>query len=363
MGEKEKMNEKILAINPGSTSTKIAVFDGEVCIFSFNLSHSIDELSKLSGFEEQYEYRKKMILNELAKAGIEVSSLAAIVGRGGLLRPIPSGVYAVTDAMKKDLNKGWLDSKHPANLAALIADDMVHSIPGARAFIADPPVVDEMDEIAKLSGHPKLRRKSILHALNQKAIARKHSEATGIPYEDMNLIVAHLGGGISVGAHRKGLIVDVNNVLDGDGPFSPERSGGLPVGDMVKLCFSGELTQEEIRKMIVGRGGIIAYLGTNDAREVEQRISNGDSDAAIVYDAMIYQVAKDIGAMFTVLHGDVDAILITGGIAHSEMVIGKLKARIEKLASVFIYPGEDEMSALAMNGLMALRGKAVVHDY
>lgn len=357
------MKEKILAINPGSTSTKIAVFCGEECIFTANLSHGIDELSQISGFEGQYEYRKKVILDELSKANIEISGLQAIVGRGGLLRPIPSGVYAVTDAMKKDLNKGWLDSKHPANLAALIADDIVRTIPGARAFIADPPVVDEMDEIAKLTGHPRLRRKSILHALNQKAIARKHSKAVGVPYEEMNLIVAHLGGGISVGAHRKGLIVDVNNVLDGDGPFSPERSGGLPVGDMVKLCFSGEMTQEEIRKMIVGRGGIIAYLGTNSAREVEERISTGDRDAELVYDAMIYQVAKEIGAMFTVLHGDVDAILVTGGIANSAMVVDKLKSRIEKLSEVFVYPGEDEMSALAMNGLMALRGEVAVQDY
>ena len=357
------MEEKILAINPGSTSTKIAVFSGEENIFTANLSHSVDELSGLAGFKEQYEYRKKVILDELAKAGIDITGLKAIVGRGGLLRPIPSGVYAVTDAMKKDLKKGWEESKHAANLAALIADDMVQTIPGARAFIADPPVVDEMEDVAKLTGHPRFRRKSIFHALNQKAIARKHADAAGKPYEEMNIIVAHMGGGVSVGAHKKGLIVDVNNALDGDGPFSPERSGGLPVGDMVKLCFSGEMNQDEIKRMIVGKGGITAYLGTNDAREVEQMISDGDTQAELVYDGMIYQVAKDIGAMFTVLNGDVDAILITGGIAHSTLVIDRLKSRVGKLAEVFVYPGEDEMSALAMNGLMVLKGSAVVGDY
>ncbi|HON77796.1 MAG TPA: butyrate kinase [Spirochaetota bacterium] len=357
------MKEKILAINPGSTSTKIAVFAGDENIFTSNLSHSVDELSGLTGFEGQYEYRKKVILDELNKAGIDISDLQAIVGRGGLLRPIPSGVYAVTDAMKEDLKKGWEESKHAANLAALIADEMVRTIPGARAFIADPPVVDEMEDVAKLTGHPKFRRKSIFHALNQKAIARKHADAVGTPYEEMNLIVAHLGGGVSVGAHKKGLIVDVNNALDGDGPFSPERSGGLPVGDMVKLCFSGEMSRDEIKRMIVGKGGITAYLGTNDAREVEKMISEGDAQAELVYNAMIYQVAKDIGAMCTVLSGDVDAVLITGGIAHSQLVIERLKARVEKLAQVYVYPGEDEMSALAMNGLMVLRGKAVVQDY
>lgn len=357
------MNEKILAINPGSTSSKIAVFNGEECIFTINISHSVEELSKLQNYEDQYEFRKKIIIDELIKAGITIDDIKLIVGRGGSLKPLPSGVYSINESMRADLKLGWEDSKHGANLAGFIVEEMSKDIPGSQGMIADPPVVDELDDIARLTGHPDFSKRTVFHALNQKAIARKHSKEKGLIYEDLNLIVAHLGGGISIGAHKKGRIVDVNNCLDGDGPFSPERSGSLPVGDLVKLCFSGKVTYDEVRKKLVGQGGMIAYLGTNNVREVEKRISEGDKKAELVFEAMIYQISKDIGAMFTVLKGEVDAILLTGGIAYSAKVVELIKERTGKLAEIYVYPGEDEMGALAMNALMVLRKEARLKEY
>jgi butyrate kinase len=357
------MNEKILTINPGSTSSKIAVFNGEECIFTKNISHSVEELSNLQNYEDQYEFRKKIIIQELDKAGISINDIKIIVGRGGVIKPLPSGVYAINDAMKEDLKKGWEVSKHGANLAGFIVEEMSKNIPGSQAIIADPPIVDELDDVARLTGHPDFSKRTIFHALNQKAISRKHANEKGLVYEDLNLIVAHMGGGISIGAHRKGRVVDVNNCLDGDGPFSPERSGSLPVVDIVKLCFSGTVTHEEVRKKLVGQGGMIAYLGTNDAREVEQMISEGNKKAELVYEAMIYQVSKDIGAMFTVLKGEVDAILLTGGIAFSSRVVERIRERTGKLAEIYVYPGEDEMGALAMNGLMVLRNQVKIKEY
>ena len=357
------MNEKILAINPGSTSSKIAVFNGEECIFTTNISHSVDELSKLQNYEDQYEFRKKVITDELVKAGISIDDIKIIVGRGGVIKPLPSGVYSINEAMKADLKKGWEASKHGANLAGFIAEEMSKNIPGSQAMIADPPIVDELDDVARLTGHPDFSKRTIFHALNQKAKSRKFANGKGLVYENLNLIVAHMGGGISIGAHRKGRVVDVNNCLDGDGPFSPERSGSLPVGDIVKLCFSGTITHEEVRKKLVGQGGMIAYLGTNDAREVEKMISEGNKKAELVYEAMIYQVSKDIGAMFTVLKGEVDAILLTGGIAYSSRVVERIRERTGKLAEIYVYPGEDEMGALAMNGLMVLRNQVKIKEY
>ena len=357
------MNEKILVINPGSTSSKIAVFNGEECIFTTNISHSIEELSKLQNYEDQYEFRKKLIKNELLKMDIAIDDIKVIVGRGGSLKPLPSGVYSINEAMRIDLKDGWEDSKHGANLAGFIVEEMSKEIPGSQGMVADPPVVDELDDVARLTGHPDFSKRTVFHALNQKAIARKHAKEKGLVYENLNLIVAHLGGGISIGAHRKGRIVDVNNCLDGDGPFSPERSGSLPVGDLAKLCFSGTVTYDEVRKKLVGQGGMIAYLGTNDVREVEQMISKGNKKAELVYEAMIYQVSKDIGAMFTVLKGEVDAILLTGGIVYSSKVVDRIRERTGKLAEIYIYPGEDEMGALAMNGLMVLRKEVQLKEY
>ena len=352
----------ILAINPGSTSTKIGVFQGQELLLEKTIRHSSEELSPFKRITDQYDFRKGTILRELAHAGIDVSAIQVVMGRGGLIKPLPSGVYEVNDQMEEDLRAGLL-GEHASNLGGLIARDIARSIPGARAYIADPVVVDELEDVARISGHPLFERKSIFHALNQKAIARLHAEKIGKSYEELSLIVAHLGGGISVGAHYKGRVIDVNQALDGEGPFSPERSGTLPVGDLVKLCFSGKYTLEEVKKMITGKGGYVAYLGTNNAQEVEQRVASGDAKAKLVRDAMVYQVAKEIGALSTVLKGQVDGILITGGIAYSETFTRDLIERIKHLGPVFIYPGEDELRALAYNGLRVLQGKVSPREY
>jgi butyrate kinase len=352
----------ILAINPGSTSTKIGVFRESENIFEKTIRHSAELIGKYEKITDQYGFRKAVIIEELDAAGIDLKKIRVIMGRGGLIKPVRSGVYEVNDRMKGDLEIGVL-GQHASNLGGLIAADLASSLPGARAFIADPVVVDEMDDVARLSGHPEFERMSIFHALNQKAIARLHGERIGKNYADLNLIVAHLGGGISVGAHRKGRVVDVNQALDGDGPFSPERSGSLPAGALVKLCFSGRYGQDEIKKMITGKGGYVAYLGTNNAAEVEDRAAAGDGKARLVRDAMIYQVAKEIGAMSTVLEGDVDGILLTGGIAYAVGIVDDLSRRVKHLGPVFIYPGEDELRALAYNGLRVLQGKAEVSEY
>ncbi len=354
---------RILAINPGSTSTKIAVYEGESPLFIKNIKHATEELSGFTDMADQYHFRKEIILRELAAAGIEPSSLAAIVGRGGLLKPISSGVYRINESVIRDLRKGLKISQHASNLAGLIVDDITRGLPGTAAYIADPPVVDEMDDVARITGHPLFERKSRFHALNQKAVARKHAKAVGRRYEEINLIVAHMGGGISVGAHRRGMIVDVNDSLDGEGPFTPERSGTLPAGELAALCFSGAYTHDEVKKMLTGKGGLTAYLGTNDAREVEERISAGDDRARLIMDAMIYQVSKEIGAMFTVLKGNADAIILTGGIAYNNRTNDAIIERVGKLAPVSIYPGEDEMEALALNGLMVVRGEITAKEY
>lgn len=347
---------RILAINPGSTSTKIAVFHGSKELFLKNIKHSSEDLAGFKVITDQYEFRKNIILEELKSAGIDINELKAVVGRGGLVKPIPSGIYEVNEPMKADLRKGLL-GQHASNLGGLIADDIAKSIPDAKAYIADPVVVDEMDEIARVAGHPKFERISIFHALNQKAVARAHAKSISRNYDDLNLIVAHLGGGISVGAHLKGKVVDVNNALDGDGPFSPERTGSLPVGQVIKLCFSGEYKIDEIKKMVTGKGGFVAYLDTNDAYKVELAALAGDEKAKLIHDAMAYQVAKEIGAMSAVLKGEVDGIILTGGIAYGKPFVEYVKERVSHISEVFVYPGEDEMRALSSNGLMVLNGE------
>jgi len=353
---------KILVVNPGSTSTKIAIYENNELLFLKNVRHSAEELAKFDKIIDQYEFRKNIILQELKEAHIELDEITGIVGRGGLLKPVKSGVYEVNARLKEDLGKGIL-GEHASNLGGLIADDIAKTLPQAKAYIADPVVVDELKNIARVSGHPNFERLSIFHALNQKVIARTHALSIGKNYEDMNLIVVHLGGGISVGAHEKGKVVDVNQALDGEGPFSPERSGTLPIGQMAKLCFSGKYTQEEILEMINGNGGFVAYLGTNNAYEVEQRIKDGDEKAQLIQSAMAYQVAKEIGAMGAVLKGEVDGILLTGGIAYNKDFVNEIKERVIHLGPVGVYPGEDEMKALAMNALMVLRGEVECIEY
>jgi len=353
---------RILAINPGSTSTKIAVYRNNKSVFLKNIKHSSEELKVFPKIADQFEFRKEIILKELKEADIKIDEISAVVGRGGLIKPIESGVYEVNEQMKEDI-KNCIMGEHACNLGALIADNIAKTIPNARAFIADPVVVDEMEDVARVSGHPLFKRLSIFHALNQKAISRIHAKSLDKKYEELNLIVAHLGGGITVGAHKLGKVIDVNNGLDGEGPFSPERSGTLPAGQLAKLCFSGEYTHEEVKKLITGQGGLVAHAGTNDAYEVEMKAKAGDPKAKLLQNAMAYNIGKTIGAFSTVLKGKVDAILLTGGIAHNPDLVAYIKEMVEFIAPVVVYPGEDEMAALAMNGLMALNGEVPLKIY
>ncbi len=353
---------KILVINPGSTSTKIAVFENTKVLLVKTLRHSSEELKPFKTIADQYEFRKNIILDELKNSGFDIVCLDAIVGRGGLLKPILSGVYEVNDRMKEDLKIG-VQGQHASNLGGLIADEIAKMTPKAKAYIADPVVVDELSDVARVTGHPVFKRISIFHALNQKAIARTHARAIGRPYEELNFVVAHLGGGISIGAHYKGQVIDVNNALDGAGPMSPERSGSIPAGQLAELCFSGKYTLEQVKKMINGEGGLMAHLGTNQAYEVQKMAEQGNAKARLIEDAMCYQIAKWIGSMATVLKGEVHGILITGGIANSKYLCNYVREMVSYIAPVFIYPGEDEMGALATNGLMALQGEVIPKVY
>jgi len=353
---------RILAINPGSTSTKIAVYEGTNPLFIQTIRHTTEELAPYDVITKQFGFRKDLILKQIADADIDINTISVMMGRGGLLKPVESGIIAVNDKMRHDLEL-CVYGEHASNLGGLIAWDIAQSIPNAKAYITNPVVVDEFDDLARLSGHPLLPRRSIFHALNQKAVARQHAKSIMRKYEDLNLIVVHLGGGITVGAHKHGRVVDVNQGLDGDGPYSPERTGTLPVGDLVRLCYSGKFTEKEVLKMIKGEGGLVAYLGTNSAYEVEQRAQKGDAQAKYIYDGMAYQVAKEVGSMAAVLHGDIDGILITGGIAHDKYFVNQIISYIHRFAPVHVYPGEDEMKALASNGLRAATGEAQIKEY
>jgi butyrate kinase len=353
------MTEKnlILAINPGSTSTKIAVYNGTEQLFLKNLKHSAEELAPFAKIADQYEFRKEIILKEVSDADFNLKEFKVIIGRGGLIKPVSSGVLEINEMMLEDLRQGR-EGQHASNLGGLIAYDIAQGIPGAKAVIADPVVVDELCDFARISGHPLMPRKSVFHALNQKAIARRYAKEVNKKYEELNLIGVHLGGGISVAAHQNGKVIDVNQALDGDGPFSPERSGTLPVNELIKVCFSGKYTEQEIKKMVVGAGGYVAYLGTNDAYQVECKAKEGDKKFEFIQEAMAYQISKEVGAMSTVLKGKIDAIFLTGGIAYSKPFVELLKERIEFIAPVHVYPGEDEMGALALNALMLIKGEA-----
>ena len=351
---------KILVINPGSTSTKIAVYHDERPILVQSIRHSMEDLVKFPRIIDQFEFRKDLVLKTLQEDGIPFE-FDAIVGRGGLLKPIPGGVYEVNDAMLNDMMHAL--RPHACNLGCIIAAELAVTLPGCRAFIADPGVVDELDELARINGSPLMPRITIWHALNQRAIARRYAKERGLRYEDLNLIVCHLGGGISVGAHLKGRAIDVPNALDGEGPFSPERAGTLPAGDLIDLCFSGKYTQADLKKQVCGKGGLAAHLGTTDIPAIEQRIREGDAHAELVLNAMIYQVAKSIGGAAVALYGKVEAILLTGGMAHSVYITSRLSERVSFLAPVHIYPGEDELEALALNALGALRGELPVREY
>jgi butyrate kinase len=346
---------RILVINPGSTSTKIGVFDNEVSIFEKTIRHETESINNFAGIIDQYEFRKTTILETLDNEGINISKLSAVCGRGGLLRPIKGGTYSVNDLMLTDLRSGYA-GQHASNLGGIIAFEIASGL-NIPAFIVDPVVVDELEPIARISGFSLIERKSIFHALNQKAVARRVAKELGEKYNDLNLIVTHMGGGITVGVHKKGKVIDVNNGLHGDGPFSPERAGTVPVGDLVALCFSGEYYREEIMKKLVGQGGLVGYLGTNDAVKVEQQIAAGDEEAKLIYDAMAYQVAKEIGSASAVLSGKVDAIILTGGLAYGKGFVKAITDRINWIADVIVHPGENELQALAEGALRVLRGE------
>ena len=350
----------VLAINPGSTSTKLAVFEDETPRLVRTLRHSVEELSAFPQATDQFEFRKDLVLRELEADGIPLQ-FDAVIGRGGLFKPIPGGVYAINEQMLHDARHA--SRPHACNLGCLIAADIASRIPGCRAFIADPGVTDELDEVARITGSPLMPRITIWHALNQRAIARRYAREKGTHYEDLNLIICHLGGGISIGTHLRGRCIDVNNALDGEGPFSPERAGTLPAGPLIDLCYSGRFTREELKKRISGRAGLAAHLGTTDVPAIVARIAEGDQHAELVLNAMVYQTAKSIGAAATVLCCRVDAILLTGGIAHSDYVVSRLTERVSFLAPVHVYPGEDELEALAQNALGALRGELEVQKY
>ncbi|MCE5192330.1 MAG: butyrate kinase [Candidatus Cryosericum sp.] len=355
------MSFKILVINPGSTSTKLSIFEDRTSCVSETISHDAATIAQFSSLMDQLPMRLAIVKDFVARHGRELTEFSAFACRGGLLQPVPSGTYCVNEAMIHDLQEPALGA-HASNLAACIGFELSRES-GIPSYIVDPVVVDELAPLARLSGLNGIERVSIFHALNQKAIARQAAVDLGRAYEEMNLIVVHLGGGISVGAHHLGRVIDVNNTLNGDGPFAPERAGSLPACGLVKLCFSGKYSEAEMMKLLAGKGGLVSHLGTNDARTVEKMMSEGDEHARLVYTAMAYTVAKTIGEMATVLEGKVDAIVLTGGIAHSAFLVGEITRRVQFIAPVKVYPGEDEMKALALGVLRVLDGSAPAVTY
>ena len=353
---------KILVINPGSTSTKMAVYEDEKPILLRNITHTAEELAPFDAITEQQDLRRQLVLDELKRSDIPLE-FDAVIGRGGLVKPIAGGVYEINEQMAEDTLHGCVMHNHACNLGCLIAHEIAATIPGCRAFIADPGVVDELTPLARISGSPLMPRICIWHALNQRAIARRYARGIGREYEDLNLIICHMGGGISVAAHEHGRAIDANNALDGEGPFSPERAGSLPAADLIRLCYSGKYTEKQLLKRIAGHAGLTAHLGTNNMREILQRIKAGDEHAQLIVDAMLYHTAKQIASEAAVLCGQIDAILLTGGMAHSDYIVSELRRRIGFLAPVYTFPGEDEMEALALNALAVLQGKRQAKVY
>lgn len=355
------MGLKSLIINPGSTSTKIGIFEDENLLFDETLRHTTEEINSFESIVAQKDFRKDIILNFLKNKNFDIKTLDFVVGRGGMLKPIPGGTYAVTDALLEDLKVG-VQGQHASNLGGILAREIGDSL-SIPSYIVDPVVVDEMMEIARYSGCPLLPRVSKFHALNQKAVAKRYAKEVGKKYEDLNLIVVHMGGGCSVGPHKRGRVIDIFNALDGDGAFSPERAGAVPPGALVKLCFSGEYTEKEIYRMLVGDGGFNAYLGTNDLRDVDKMVDDGDEKASMYRDAFVLQMAKDIGSMACVLDGKVDQIIVTGGIAYDKDVVAGLKEKCEWIAPFTVYPGEDELLALAQGGLRVMNKEEEAKPY
>ncbi len=351
----------ILVINPGSTSTKLALYQGQQEVMASTIEHSQEELAGFEKITDQLDLRVKYIREFLKDNSVSIKDINSVVGRGGLLKPIPGGTYKVNDKMLEDLKAG-LQGEHASNLGGLIADSLAEEAEG-KAFIVDPVVVDELKDLARLSGHPLFERKSIFHALNQKAVARNYASDIDKNYDEITVIVAHLGGGISVGLHHQGKVIDVNNALAGEGPYSPNRSGGLPTLDLANYCYNPDNNYSDVKKKLLGAGGVVAYLNTNDMREVEKKAAAGDEEADLIYCGMAYQTAKEIGSLGPVVNGKIDAILLTGGIAYSDYFVSQVKEQVSYLAPVKIYPGEEEMSALAAGAERVLTGQEEAKTY
>ncbi len=354
------MGYKVLAINPGSTSTKVALYDDERPLLELTLRHTTDEIAQFHAVADQEEWRLNLILNALREKNVDIRTLAAVIGRGGLVRPIVAGVYEVNEIMIHDLKNAQME--HACNLGGLIAHQIAN-MAGVKAYIADPPIVDELDEVARISGLPECPRVSIFHALNHKATARLHCDRVGLIYERSNLIVAHMGGGISVAAHKQGRVVDVNNALDGEGPFAAERAGTLPASFFANLCFSGKYTRREIQKMLAGRGGVMAHLGTSSMMEVMERAGKGDEKARLISEALCYNISKQIGGLAAAMSGRVDGIVLTGGIAYNTPIVDYIREHCSFIAPVTVYPGENELEALVANALVVLRGIITPRQY
>ena len=357
----ENITYGILVINPGSTSTKIALFENERLIFKEKVNHSTEELEGYENIMAQHSFRRNLILQVLRDKNVDEFKIKAVVGRGGLIKPVEGGTYLVNEKMLDHLKHGLL-GEHASNLGGILVYEIGREL-DVPAYVVDPPVVDEMDPIAKITGLPEIKRRSVFHALNQKAVARKVAEVLGKKYEELNLIIAHLGGGITVGAHNQGQVVNVNNALDGEGPFSPERVGELPAKGLANLIFSKGFTFDEVKKLLAGKGGLVAHFGTNDAQAIRKRIEEGDETAKLVFEAMAYQVAREIGACAAVLSGRVDAVVLTGGLAHEEGFVEWIKERVAFIAQVFIFPGEHELKALAQGDLRVLTGQEKPKEY
>lgn len=352
----------ILVVNPKDRLTQIAVYDNHKLLYLINRKHSGDDLASFRAMVDQVEYRKNIVINELKNNDFQLHEVKYIISRGGLIKPVQSGVYAVNELMKNHLINSPV-GEDIINMGGLLADALTAEFPAAQALVADPTVVDELDDIARVTGYPELKRRSIFHALSQKAVAKQHAEMNSRKYEDLNLIVAHIGNGTTVGAHKKGRVVDVNQGFDGDGPFSAVRSGSLPLGDVVKMCFDNKMTEEQVHCLITHCGGLNAHLGTTNIADIEKRIETGDKNAELVMKAMAYQISKSIGEMFAVLRTEVDAILITGDLAHSNFLVHNILDHIEKMAAVYIYPGDNEVQAMAANANRVIKGEMKILEY
>ncbi len=357
------MNYRVLAINPGSTSTKIAVYDDTKNVFTQTLRHDAKEIDNFGGIIEQYEFRKNLVMKAMEEHGVALDSLEAVVGRGGLIRAVPSGTYKVEEKLLADLKNPELWGRiHASNLGAFIAQAIAKEA-NVPSYIVDPVTVDEFTPIARISGCPEIERQSLFHALNIRYCGISISNENGKKFEESNMIGVHMGGGISVAAIEKGKVVDVNNAVLGMGPFSPQRAGALPIGDLLEMAFSGKYTHDEMKGMFTKTGGLLAYLGTDDGREVAKRMADGDEKATLIFSAMLYQVAKEIGACATVLKGKVDHIFLTGGLAYNDFVVNTIKERSGFIAPITVIPGEREMEALTQGGIRVLKGLEEAKEY